>query len=78
VKRHYRRRKLLKLQSGQCFVKNIKNNYGNKLYTENLKGKHHLGNLGIQWRIILKCNKNNVKMCTVLNCLRIGSNGKLL
>jgi hypothetical protein len=50
-----------------------------KLYFGNLKGRDHLGKLGVDRRVILKLilKKDGVRMCTEFNWLGIRSTGGL-
>jgi hypothetical protein len=51
-----------------------------KFLLENLNGRHHLENVSIARRIILKCllNKYGVRIWLGFIWLRIGSSGRLL
>jgi hypothetical protein len=48
-------------------------------HSENLNGSDHMGDLGINWKI-MKCTfkKEDGSMCIGLMWLRIGTNGRLL
>jgi hypothetical protein len=47
---------------------------------ENLKGRNHLGELGVDRRIMLKLilKKYDMRVWTEFNWLRVGSSGRLL
>jgi len=46
---------------------------------ENLKGRDHLGDIGVNWWIILKwfLRKHDMRACTIFIWFRTGTSGRL-